>query len=45
MDWREKGFTTPGWNQLECGACYAFSIASMLEGQLFKATGELHTLR
>ncbi|XP_060846849.1 procathepsin L [Rhopalosiphum padi] len=44
VDWRERGFNTPGWNQLDCGACYAFSIASMLEGQLFKATGELHTL-
>ncbi|XP_050527027.1 procathepsin L-like [Daktulosphaira vitifoliae] len=44
FDWRDKGFKTPAWNQLDCGACYAFSIASMLEGQLFKETGKLHTL-
>uniref|UniRef100_A0A336KK13 cathepsin L n=1 Tax=Culicoides sonorensis TaxID=179676 RepID=A0A336KK13_CULSO len=35
VDWREEGFVTPPENQKSCGACYAFSIAASVEGQVF----------
>ncbi|KAL1140760.1 hypothetical protein AAG570_000690 [Ranatra chinensis] len=41
VDWRAKGFVTPSWNQRDCGACYAFSVVSSVEGQLWKKTGGL----
>ncbi|KAI5731792.1 trophozoite cysteine proteinase-like isoform X4 [Diaphorina citri] len=44
LDWREKGFITPDWNQEDCGACYAFSIASAIQGQIFKSTSEIEEL-
>ncbi|XP_066995458.2 cathepsin K [Anabrus simplex] len=40
LNWTEKGFITPDWNQGRCGSCYAFSIISSIEGQFFKKTGK-----
>lgn len=41
IDWRKKGFKTPIYNQEDCGSCYAFSIANVISGQIFKQTNEL----
>lgn len=45
IDWRKKGFLTPVYNQKDCGSCYAFSIAHVLAGQIFKHTDKLVPLR
>lgn len=45
IDWREKGFETPAFNQKDCGSCYAFSIANVLAAQIFKQTNKLVPLR
>ncbi|KAF2905599.1 hypothetical protein ILUMI_00576 [Ignelater luminosus] len=41
VDWREKGFETPIYNQKDCGSCYAFSVALALQAQVYKQTGKL----
>lgn len=41
LDWRKLGFRTGAFNQMTCGSCYAFSIATSIEGQIFKRTGRL----
>lgn len=41
LDWRKIGFETSAKNQKSCGACYAFSIALSIEGQIFRRTGKL----
>lgn len=45
INWIEKGFETPTYNQKDCGSCYAFSIASVLQAQIFKQTEKLVPLR
>lgn len=45
FDWREKGFITPPMNQAACGACYAFSIGTLVQAQVYKTTGKLVELR
>ncbi|XP_045481479.1 procathepsin L-like isoform X1 [Harmonia axyridis] len=44
VDWRAAGFKTPSFNQKDCGSCYAFSIAGVIQAQVFKETGKLITL-
>lgn len=44
LDWRELGFRTESFNQESCGACYAFSVASSIEGQIFRRTGKMVSL-
>lgn len=44
LDWRELGFRTESFNQESCGACYAFSVASSIEGQIFRRTGKVVSL-
>ncbi|XP_071863674.1 cathepsin L4 isoform X1 [Bombus fervidus] len=41
LDWRELGFKTPPENQRDCGSCYAYSVATSIQGQIFKKTGML----
>lgn len=41
LDWREVGFKTEPENQRDCGSCYAYSIATSIQGQIFKQTGML----
>lgn len=41
LDWREMGFKTPPENQRDCGSCYAYSVATSIQGQIFKKTGML----
>lgn len=41
MDWRELGFKTGPLVQGGCGSCYAFSVATSIEGQIFRRTGKM----
>lgn len=41
LDWRELGFKMPPLNQQTCGSCYAFSVATSIEAQIFRRTGKL----
>ncbi|XP_019865917.1 procathepsin L isoform X2 [Aethina tumida] len=41
INWVEKGFRTPVYNQKDCGSCYAFSVALTIQGQVFKQTKQL----
>ncbi|KAJ8983092.1 hypothetical protein NQ317_007134 [Molorchus minor] len=41
INWIEKGFKTPTYNQKDCGSCYAFCIAGTIQGQIFKQTEKL----
>ncbi|XP_046619318.1 procathepsin L [Neodiprion virginianus] len=41
LDWREKGFETAAENQEDCGSCYAYSVVTSIQGQIFKETGML----
>ncbi|KAJ8941441.1 hypothetical protein NQ318_016073 [Aromia moschata] len=41
INWVEKGFKTPTYNQKDCGSCYAFCVAGVIQGQIFKQTEKL----
>ncbi|KAJ8952545.1 hypothetical protein NQ314_007514, partial [Rhamnusium bicolor] len=41
VNWIDKGFRTPLYNQKDCGSCYAFSIAGVIQAQIFKQTEKL----
>lgn len=41
LDWRQLGYRTDAKNQATCGSCYAFSIASAVEAQIFRRTGKI----
>ncbi|XP_031640295.1 cathepsin L1-like isoform X2 [Contarinia nasturtii] len=41
LDWREIGFKPKPKNQLTCGGCYAFSVATSIEAQIFRRTGKI----
>ncbi|XP_058795009.1 procathepsin L-like [Phymastichus coffea] len=44
LDWRERGFVTKPENQRDCGSCYAYSIAGVISGQIFKKIGRVVTV-
>lgn len=41
LDWRELGFRMEPMNQQSCGSCYAFSVATSIEAQVFRRTGRV----
>lgn len=41
LDWRQLGYRTQPKNQKTCGSCYAFSITSAVEAQVFRRTGKV----
>lgn len=44
VDWRKKGVTTPVKNQGQCGSCWAFSTAEVVESAVAISTGSLMKL-